>query len=160
MTKFFTDFSEYTVDAQPSDFTERWNTGDGSAIVKDTGIPSGGGSPSQALMVVLYSDGLYAISWDDPGTPSSTVEILTLGYHEHTADEHSTLRSYIAGGGAAGSEDAYGSDFDFADTEETGVVKYVNGSYLGELDTADKSLTRNQWIWARVRYDGSCLLGP
>lgn len=155
MAKFFTDFSEYTANAQPSDWTEQWNTADGAALVRTSGIPTGIGATS-ALEVVNSSASFstYAISWDEPGTPTNDVEVLALCYFEHTADVASVLNTIVQGGGAAGSEDGYIGFLSFTSANESRLGEYTAGSFSTK-DFTDLGLTRNQWIWIRVRRTSS-----
>lgn len=61
MAQYFNDFSGYTSDATPNDWTPRWVTSNINWLVRDVVGATGG----KALEVVNSSSARHLLSWDD-----------------------------------------------------------------------------------------------
>ena len=150
MTEYSTDFTEYTVDAQPSDWTERWNTTYATSTVDDTPYIGGG---LRALKVDTATTGRYAVSWDDIGTPSGDIEVLAkVSWDASGSSDHG--RVFVRGGGSAGTEYGYFITFQDASTSVL-LAEYNNGTAYTRDTDSSVSLTYNQWWWVRIGVSGN-----
>lgn len=147
MTLFKTDFSEYATGSQPSDWTEQWNTGNGSASVTEVSDSIGG----KVLALSKTNTSRYALSWNDVGTPADAEVLVRL---RRTSNVDQLCRIFIRGGGGVGTENGYGIIYD---TVVSGwkVHKYVAGAYT-LLNIISKSAALEYW-WIRMRIQGTSL---
>jgi hypothetical protein len=147
MTLYKTDFSEYATGSAPSDWTEQWNTGNGSASVTEVADSIGG----KVLTLSKTNTSRYSLSWNDVGTPSD-IEVLVR--MRRTSDADQLCRVIIRGGGAAGTENAYTVFYDNVNDRWV-VGKYVNGTF-STLSAITKSAELSYW-WVRVRVQSTAL---
>jgi hypothetical protein len=144
MALYKTDFSEYAIDDQPSDWTERWLTTYGSAVVKAVD----GGIGGKSLYLVSAIANYYGLSWNDCGTPGD-VELLVRGKRNNSSGD--VLHVFARGSGTT-SRNFYhlcqnGSVCKFA--------KNVASAYtlLGSWNKCEEL----RWVWIRFRIQGSAL---
>lgn len=158
MARFFTDFAGYTLNAQPSNWTERWNTASFSAAVVTHGFtaPSTGNTRALRLLDSNTVNERYALSWDDVGTPSGDVEVLALCYGSMVSPQRDAAQVILHGGGAAASEDAYLYNATLAFSDESRLQKYVGGT-LSTIGTADAGMVENAWFWVRLQRTGTTI---
>lgn len=150
--EFFTDFTEYTSSAQPSDWTERWNTGNAASTVESSGLPSGAGA--KALRVVHGgSNGAYALSWDDLGTVSGDIEMLVKWQTTTVASNEVGRSAVLHGSGSPASEGAYFSSVSGASGYQ---ARYVSG-VLSNLGNTGVAITANTWYWTRFQRTGTTI---
>src|SRR5660397_4526 len=155
MTQYFTDFTSYTADAQPSDWTERWGAANAASNVRTIGIPTGGGSA--ALEMVASADSRYAVSWDEVGTPSGDVEVLAKVHFENASGLDSVCRVFLHGSGSAGTENSYFTESRL-NTNFLDMSKYVSGTATTSASTS-KTLYANTWYWVRLQRTGTTIRG-
>jgi len=140
-----TDFREYTLGVEPSDWTERFNTGDGTAQAQ----ASADGYGLKDLNIVhTGAASTYGISWDDIGSPE-TVEIVA----RIRAKQKDILRHcgvFIRGSGAGGSENGY---FVYiqpsAATHQVLLYKCVAGSWTLIGNSVLTYTPYYNWYWVR-----------
>jgi len=144
--KYITDFSEYALDAQPADWTERWNPATGDAQVKTSTGTFGG----KQLTIVDSSLYYWSLSWDDIGLVEDG-EILVLA-RIPAANEYIIIR--MRGSGAAGAEYSAGVKFSpygelqFVDIENHTVGGHSGPTYqYGPIDY-------NTWYFIRYKLIG------
>ena len=142
-------FSTHTVDAAPTGWTERWNTGAGTCTIRNDGGVYGRNS----LEYIRANTGTYAISIDAIGTAEDDAEVLALVYINTNSDNKT--RIYVRGGGAVGSENGY-----FAYMQPTadsiGIQKYAAGASTN-LGSKAKTVDYGVWYYMRFRVVGTAL---
>jgi hypothetical protein len=149
---FATDFSEYTPDVQPSDWTERWHT----TVASSTVITSSGFGFKQ-LETVHSSDGRYYLSWDTPGPDYLYVNVEVLAKVMFESDELAyNVRIVLHGTGGDTNEDGYLLDF-FPVDDEIRITEFTSGSASALGADVAKTLDIDTWYWVRFRRNGSDL---
>ena len=148
MAQFATDFSGYASGAQPSDWTERWNTGNFASTVEGSGLPAGTLS-AKALRITGTVDSWYALTWDLVGSVSGDVEVLVRWHHAHTADIDWPVYLHVCVSGGVESENAYGAVHYLSVNQ--GKVERVSGGVETSLGAASITLDRNAWYWTRLQ---------
>lgn len=147
---FDTDFSEYTSDLAPSDWTEELNVGDGIITVRDDGDI---GSKCLELDVTSAHE-YYAASWDDVESPNDG-EILAKFRFTAGASSIHYLFFILRGSGSDGSENFY--DVNLTPNGNTFALhKIVNGS-TDTLDSTSKTMNLDTWYWIRFQVIGTAL---
>ncbi|RUU93339.1 hypothetical protein EOB59_03280 [Mesorhizobium sp. M7A.F.Ca.MR.176.00.0.0] len=159
VNQYLTFFSEYTVGAQPSDWTSRWVAGGFAALVQTVPGSLGG----KALRWTKTAANRQALSWNRvPNT--ADVEILTrMRAIEAWVINDNLIAPWARGAGAAASEAGYRS----APGGQTSGTQYVTqmGKYVGGTFTAlgvasfgpSPNLVVNDWLWTRFRVNGTSL---
>ena len=148
MAEFFTDFSEYTTGAQPSDWTERWETGDGSSVVTADAAMHGGKKLRQASS----STGYYAASWDAIGT-SDDVEGLVRFIPRSNVDH--VCRIMLRGTGTTATRTAYFGYFHVL-SDTIGIQKYVSATSTS-LGTVAATFVIDTPYLMRFRVNGTAI---
>jgi hypothetical protein len=145
---WWTDFSEYTSDTAPGDWTERYNTGSGSITVRDWGAYGG-----KCLQVDNSASAQYAASWDDVG---SVRDLEILARLRVVADTNSAGRVIWRGSGGAGTENCYLAQLRRTDGH-FGAARYISGTYTA-LNRKNSTLAEDtRWNWIRARMIGNRL---
>ncbi len=155
MAQFFTDFTEYSTGAQPSDWTERWHTGDAAATVESSGIPSGGGD--QALKIIVSTGSRYALSWDEVGFPVGDVEILVRYYLPTIPPSVNGPRALVCGAGDDSSESAYFMTWGDDSGAITQLAEYNNAASTAHTQTAQAGAAAGEWWWVRLQRNGNVI---
>jgi hypothetical protein len=148
--QYFTDFSEYTSNALPSDWTRRWASDGSDWIVRDLATSTMGGK-------VLRVEGAGSskrrhVSWNALGTSYADMEIFYIWATPST--------SYDAFGvgrasGAAASETGYRIGFNLT-TRGKEIANYVSGTY-NRLAYSAYTPTVNTWYKTRMNITGTAL---
>jgi hypothetical protein len=148
---YATDFSEYTEDAHPADWTERWHTTDAETIVNYSATFNFGDA---ALDIDHSADGRYFLSWDDLDG-SEDIELLSLNRWAG-ATSGAIQGLSVRGSGTSTTEQAYTAYFADADNEVR-LVKYNGDGSVTEINTFSMTLTNDPWYWLRLRVEGTSL---
>jgi len=148
---YWTDFTEYTIGQQPSDWTEQWD------VDKATSLVTAGGEFGGKFVRIDHTETFpsgsrYALSWDDPGTPTDG-EILAL-VRSSTPHNHCSL--VLRGSGGLNTENGYQADLNFWD-EEIRILRWLNGGYSGLIAATSKTLDLDTWYWVRFQVRGTAL---
>ena len=144
-----TNFGDTNIGSQPSDWTERWNTDDATAITVVEASRQGG----RVLRLDHSSDDDYAISWDDIGDID---DIEVLAKIRWTQQKASIIRVYVRGSGSAGSETGYFVSIQ-ANIDKVVLYKCVIGVNTQIGTYLSKSLSEDTWYWIRFRAIGTSL---
>lgn len=158
MTLYKTDFSEYTTDAQPSDWTERWNASLASITVKTL---SGGIGGKSLLLVHGATNNKYFSSWDDIASTTGNVEILARmkgSLLESGSFSTDGIRLIARANESAVTGYCCNINRNTDGTIRLVITEYASGSYLSG-NNANISITPTSWYWIRFRLSGSSLYG-
>jgi len=145
-----TNFSEYTADQQPSDWTERWCDDRATSITKESS--TGDWLGNKYIHRDHSSYGEYLLSWDKLDG-ATNVEILA---RVSCGEELNNVIFLVTrGSGGCGSEYAY-----YADCQWSSNIVYVKrlssgGSY--NIDPAYLNLVVDEHYWVRFRVIGTSL---
>lgn len=157
MAQYSTLWTEYTLAAQPSDWTERWNPDNFAATVESVTTPVG-----SRILRVDGSSGRYVLSWDaiDADADRDDVEVLVLIRLAGTIQANRTSAGVVVrASGAGGSETGYAAAFRAANPSTNRfnrIVEYSNGSFSEVGNDAD-TWDVNTWYWVRFQVIGSAL---
>lgn len=153
MTTYNTNFSGYTDDVKPSDWTERWVTASNTWATRSKSNTDGG----KVLENTGTVDGRHLLSWDaiDADVNRANVEILARVRSSSILAEQ--FRLTARGSGAAGSETGYNILFDTSSSSFR-LHKYVAGAstLLGTGETVTQ--VANVFYYVRFRVNGSDLM--
>lgn len=148
---YSTCFAEYTTGAQPSDWTERWHTGDASATVELSGASVYGG---RFLHIDHSAAGRYLLSWDDLDN-SDDIEVLALQRWAASGVASAIMGVTARASGSDGSENGYIVYFE--DDDNTVLLrKYISGA-VTTINSFSHTLSDDEWYWIRFRVSGSSL---
>ena len=151
-TSFFTDFSEYTTDTAPSDWTSRWKAPTSFTVVADAAATGG-----KVLRIVQTTMQRAFLSWDAV-PPAADVEIVarfrtSVAPTDATEAQMHVLK--VRAGGAAASESSYNGNV----AKRILITKYVAGSAAPLAAGGDVNVLANAWWWIRLRANGSSVYG-
>ena len=151
-TSFFTDFSEYTTDTAPSDWTSRWKAPTSFTVVADAAATGG-----KVLRIVQTTMQRTFLSWDAV-PPAADVEIVarfrtSVAPTDATEAQMHVLK--VRAGGAAASESSYNGNV----AKRILITKYVAGSAAPLAAGGDVNVLANAWWWIRLRANGSSVYG-
>jgi hypothetical protein len=141
MAQYSTDFSEYTLEAQPSDWTKKWNTTNQDFTVEDAE------NPGQGYVLRTYNTSVdrCGLAWDDVGEVADC-EILA----KVKSNDASFYSAFIVarGGGSEGSEESIHLRFT--------VDKLKLGGYGNSFsDVSLISVSDHTWYWVRLQVSGT-----
>ena len=142
-----TDFSEYTTDEQPNDWTRRWETDGPGWQVKEDAEAAGG-------KVLHFKDndsyGFRGISWDLlDGIKNAVIEFRFRGFYDDRFGNASEPRSLIRGSGSAGDETGYTHGYRWGQSAIE-FYGYVNGSHFSIKQI---NLTNDLEEWYRCKIE-------
>jgi len=146
MAQFLTDFSEYTTGIQPGDWTERWETLDGTSIVTDDTAMVG----DKKLRQTVVGNNYYVLSWGDVG---SVADVEGLVRFIPGSDVDSICRVLLRGSGFTSTRTAY-FGYLHVNSNFIGLQKYVNGVSTS-LGTAAMTLAVDTAYLMRIRANGT-----
>lgn len=151
MAQYFTDWSEYTTDAQPNDWTARFVTSGITWLVRAVAGATGG----KVLESVNTTDGRKLLSWDaiDADADRDDGEIVykwrcTSGLS--TLDPECALRA----SGTHPNQSLYRFGPNEPARNGINITKYVGGSVTPIADTPI-TFALDTWYWARARVNGA-----
>ncbi|WP_137934349.1 hypothetical protein [Mesorhizobium comanense] len=157
---FVTDFSEYTVGAQPPDWTNRYVTGGFTFLVQN----SAGSISGQALRWTKTASNRQAISWDRVPLVADVEILMRARKITAGSDSDNFVNLYARGSGSAGSETGYrmatgnttnGNKWSHALTRySAGSGSAIGGQGL----PSPTDMSTNAWFWARFRLSGTQFL--
>ncbi len=157
MATYKTDFSEYTDDVQPSDWTERWHTGDGSATTKAGTAADNIGSK---YLQVESNGQRYIATWDDIDVDANRDNCEVL--FRFTQDSFSTTtdtgtRAFVRGSGSDTTENGYGVSV--FETDELIISKFVSAAAtnLSVTQLGVGYFVAGDYYWIRFRVNGTSL---
>jgi len=145
-----TDFSEYTVDQAPSDWTESWTPSYGTAIVRSA-IKGYGGK--RLRIDSPASAGRYGVGWNDPGTSLTDVEILTRIRNVSGGEQGQRV---ILRAVTCTDETGYFVELDPV-TPDYSIFKYVAGDAEIIATGTAKTFLPDIYQWVRFRVVGTSL---
>lgn len=153
MATYQTNFSEYSVGAQPSDWTARWGTTNNTWAVRT----KTGAEGNQTLEQTSTADARRLLSWDDIDADANRADVEILARVRTTAGTIEQFRLIARASGAAAAENAY--FFGFNGSSGLYLNKYVAGvsSLIGTPVAI--SWSTNTWYWMRFRVIGTDLFG-
>lgn len=152
MTIYTNDFSAYTADAAPSDWTERWATADAASTVRSNSTSSGGKYLEQ---IKTTSSSYYLLSYDviDADANRDLVEVAVL--FESTAFSSSTDNQFciaLNGAGSSGSESGY-----ILKVFDDGIVYFItkNAGGVATEGSFSASFVADKKYWLKFRVEKS-----
>lgn len=158
---FITNFSEYTVGAQPSDWSARWVTTGYTALVQSVA----GSLSGKALRFTKTSGARSFLSWDRVPAAANVEILIRARAIEAYANNDIFIRSGCRASGAGGAENGY-VDGMFGSTTAPlygqQLAKYTGGTAANIGATtlgsnAAGNYTFNTWAWMRFRINGNTL---
>lgn len=146
---YSTDFTEYSLGSQPSDWTEIWDTSASSSSVVDTI------GDDQALFHNISLANRNGLSWNDldGDADRANTELLYLVYNQDVTSAAGG-GGFVRGSGTSTSETGYAVVYENA---ELGIRKLVSATQSVLATTSGKNLAVNTWYWIRFRVNGSSL---
>ena len=154
MTEYSTYFEEYGTGSPPSDWTERWHTGNISSNVEVCDCSDSLKEyPSQSnhLVISMSSAERAFLSWNDVDG-NADVEILVL-VGRWTSVINGDVRFFVRGSGTDTTEEAYFLRI----SSLVSLHKYVNGSSSAIGSSLDIISNANDSRWIRFRINGTSL---
>ena len=151
MAQYFTDFSEYTKDVAPSDWSQPW----AAFATAEVRTSRYAGATGDAAFYIASggANARYLITWDkvDPDVSRADCEVVMRFRHsEGNAHFHTMSRA----AGSSGSESGYRLG---ATTSLTRVIaKYVAGTFTS-LSASGDGIGSGAWHWVRSRVSGTDL---
>lgn len=151
ITEYATDFSEYDVGTQPSDWTAGWNTGNFTALVQESG-------GVKYLKITNTADARGLLSWDLPGTFADGEIIAKIKAVGRSTTTSVVVMNMVClrAGGAAGSENNYRFGLD-RDLSGSAVAEYVAGVTATVATNAAPTWTLTEWRWMRLQIIGTTI---
>ncbi|RWG23309.1 MAG: hypothetical protein EOQ55_00700 [Mesorhizobium sp.] len=157
LNQYVTFFSEYTVGAQPSDWTSRYGTGFTATV--QNGVS--GSLSGYVLRWTKTAAARQALSWDRVPNAADVEVLMRLRAIEAYAVNENFLGAYVRGGGSSGSETGWRGEIGGLTTgtlANTNTVKYVSGTATTLGTTTgipSPNYAVNDWLWLRFRVNGS-----
>lgn len=150
MAQYFTDFSEYTKDVAPSDWSVPWTAWNVLEVRDSRFTGSTGGA-------VLYLEGDSAVrrtaTWDavDADAARDDCEVVC----RLRSAEYAQLQAVLRTSGTTGTETAYRMGPTSEDNDAQ-IARYVAGSFTN-MSTTGSGLGYGAWHWFRARAEGTSL---
>lgn len=153
MAQYYTDFSEYTTDAAPSDWTARWVTTNSTWVVKEKAGTTGG----KCLQHTSIASYRRLLSWNDIDGDADRDDVEILCKFRSSSTSTDQFRFVARASGAAAAENCYYLACPVTSGNDAQFKKYLNGtsSVIGSEIAA--ALVVDTWYWARVRINGVTL---
>lgn len=147
MAQYSTKFLEYTLNAQPTGWTKRWNT---SSTIEVRSVLG-----TIALRETHSGDADAILSWGTVGTPTN-VEVLVK--MRTSARDWYQNGIYVRGSGGSGSKNGYYFQMFENGSGDSGLVieKWVSNSYSA-ISGETISWSADTWYWVRFQVSGSTL---
>ena len=151
----YTDFSEYTTNQQPTDWTARWVTADHAWRVRENSGATGG----KVLQSIPSgtTNARKGSSWD--GRNYADVDIVARVRSSHKFAGSSRplhMAIFCRGSGNAGSEQMYSALFCAGSASQFELAKYVSGSFT-TFQAISYDWEANTWYWIRLQVIGTSL---
>lgn len=157
MATGFTDFSGYTADALPSDWTIRYDTSAGDVLVKTSVFSGVTGGKVLRIATSGSVVGYYGASWDAVDAHADRADIELVAKYKFNLDgaqQEATL--FGRGSGTAlGNSNLYGAGVTRSFSQRRSTERnsgsrttLSSSSYLADIDV---------WQWARVRINGTSI---
>lgn len=152
MGTYFTDFSEYTTDAQPSDWTKRWHTTMTAVVRADAGATGG-----KVLELDVSSNNRCIVTWDEIDGDANRDEIEVLFRGRSSAASGDGPAAIVRGSGDDTSETAYRGGIAFVGEDgQDRVVKFVNATF-GALANNVDDWSADTFYWMRFQVHSTAL---
>jgi hypothetical protein len=145
--QFFTDFSEYSADQQPSGWTKRWNT-DFPALVKQKAGTTGG----KCLELGLPAAGWSLLTWDDVGSPVDVEMVMRVRCATTRLGACLAARA----SGAGGAEKAY-FNYYVGDGYQSRLRKIVNGALTDLSVFGNYTFPANTFVMIKLKTRGTSI---
>lgn len=153
MTTYSTNFSGYTADVQPSDWTARWVTASNTWAARSKASVEGGKTLENTGTV----DGRHLLSWDTVDADANRANAEVLARVRSSSTLVSQLRLIVRGSGSAASETGYFLDFPSASAADLRVSKLVSGTLTAIGTIYAYTFVANAWYYVRFRANGTSL---
>lgn len=152
MAQYFTDFSEYTTSAEPSDWTKRWVTSNVTWEVREDGGATGG-----KLLFHTVSGGAQrsALSWNEIDSDGDRDDVEIVFKWRSTGSATSRMLGLARGSGSASSETGYVHGWSHGSYSGVAAQKYVSGTFSRFGEDAQSAISANTWQITRVRINGT-----
>ncbi len=145
---YVSNFSEETVGAQPSGWTEVWNASVAAITVQQKGLYGRNCARYQRSS----TGSVYVLKLDSPASVADG-EILAIASNQSAVDH--SCRVYFRGSGSATDRDCY---FAFIQPSNGNVgIQLYNGATSTTLGAAAKGITNGKWYYIRTRFVGTAL---
>lgn len=154
MTQYFTDFSEYTADAQPSDWTSRWHAPTSWNVIDSAGATGG-----KLLRVSKSTLSRTAVTWNevDADPNRATAEVLMRLSISSQVSSAYYLGPASRVAGAVGEETGYYGPLVTASFNGRNAIgKYDAGSPT-EIAVQNAEWTAETFYWIRFQVSGTAL---
>jgi len=149
VAQYYTDFSEYTVGSQPSDFTERWDTANIAATVETVSGTTGG----KVLRAVMSNNGPSAISWDEIDNDSDRNDVEILTRVRRTAGGGSDQMGTLA---RAINPEATRTGYFTTVSNRVKASRYLNENF-NNFSSSTFSVSDDVWYFLRSQFSGTNL---
>lgn len=153
MTTYSTNFSGYTADVSPSDWTARWVTASNTWAARSKASVEGGKTLENTGTV----DGRHLLSWNTVDADSGRADVEVLARMRSSSTSAGQLRLTVRGSGAAASEAGYSVELCSSSASNMRISKLVAGTQT--LIGTDYAFTfaANTWYYVRFRANGTAL---
>lgn len=152
MAQYFTDFSEYTTGAQPSDWTPRWVTTNAVWEVRADGGATGG---KYLFHQRTSGAARSAISWDAIDADADRANVEIVFRWRSSAQGTSRMQSLLRGSGSGSTETGYIHGWAFGSFSGVHAAYYNNGSFTRFGEDARTGIAGGTWMITRARINGS-----
>lgn len=152
MAQYFTDFSEYTTNVQPSDWTRRWVTTNVIWEVREDGTATGGKYLFHERNA-LGGD-RHVLSWDVIDADSGRADVELVFRWRADVSSPSRLNGLTRGSGTS-SETGYIHGWAYGSYSGVQLAQYDGGSFSRFGQDSRGSYSGGTWIVTRVRVNGT-----
>ena len=157
MATYKTDFSEYTVGYEPSDWTPIWVTTNDTWTVTNVADATDG----KTLRHTATADARRLITWDTVGTVNGDFDILMKFKTTDSLSGNIPTRIFAYASGSATQTTQQGYQLDALFPATLRIGRTLNGSYstLASNTAMPIAFQPNTWYWFRFRKVGTSLMG-
>jgi len=153
MTTYSTNFSGYTADVAPSDWTARWVTASNTWAVRSKASVEGGKTLENTGTV----DGRHLLSWNTVDADSGRADAEVLARMRSSSTGAGQLRLTVRGSGAAAAESGYSVEICTTAAADMRVSKLVSGTQTLLSPLHAFAFAANTWYYVRFRVNGTSL---
>lgn len=157
MATYKTDFSEYAVGYEPSDWTPIWVTTNDTWAVTSVADATGG----QTLRHTATADARRLATWDTVGSVTGDFDILLKWKTTDSLSGNIPTRIFAYASGSATQSTQQGFQLDALFPATLRIGRTVNGSYstLASNTAMPIAFQPNTWYWFRFQRVGTNLMG-
>ncbi|WP_455920524.1 hypothetical protein [Priestia megaterium] len=157
MATYKTDFSEYSVGYEPSDWTPIWVTTNDTWSVTSVADATGG----KTLRHTATADARRLATWDAVGSVTGDFDVLLKWKTTDSLSGNIPTRIFAYASGSATQTTQQGFQLDALFPATLRIGRTINGSYstLASNTAMPIAFQANTWYWFRFRRVGSSLMG-